>query len=622
LTIRITKKRKRLIEGLLTALIVSLICCLISYFQLFHTLNQQSTDLLYRGQDSNYSIDTAKKIVIVAIDDASLEELGRFSSWPRTTHTELVNTLDKNGARIIVFDILFSETSPDDEELAAAIKRAGNVILPYAGTTESRQTGEVEIIGPLKLFEESALGTGHAYMVPDDDGVVRRLPLLIPHGDQYEASLALTAVTKYLRRPQVLDSRPDEKHVTTAGREIPLQDYGMLINYTDNPSSAGFETVSYASVLSGAVSPDIFKDKIVIIGVTALGFGDTYWTPMGQALSGVEIHAQAMYTILSGRFIKPASSSITYVSILIFALICGLATLRFRVVWSALSAVLLCVIYFLAVFYFFGQGLLLNMFYPPLSVVAVFLGVNLYNVTLERIEKGEIARTFGRYVSPSVATKIMNTVDEGSLKLGGEECPLTVLFADARNFTGFCEKTGPQVLVSTLNRYLSVIIEAILQSDGMVNKFGGDSVMAVWNTPIDCPEHSLSAIRAAVKAQKEISALQLNTPHLPKMEFGIGVNSGTAIVGNMGSLDRLEYSLIGDTVNTAARLAGVAPGGKIWIGAETFEYVKHQFEVIPLGPLALKGKGEPILAYEVSFTEQSLSNKSQHTPITNMKAIV
>jgi adenylate cyclase len=622
LTIRLSRKRKRFFAGLLTATAVGLICCLISYFQLFHTLNQQSSDLLYQGQVSNYLTDTAQKIVIVAIDDSSLGELGRFSSWPRSFHTRLINTLSEDGARIIAFDILFSETSPDDEELAAAIKRAGNVILPYAGTTESKQTGEEEIIGPLRVFEESALATGHAYMIPDDDGVVRRLPLLIPHGDRYESSLALTTIANYLRRPRVFDSPPDEKHVTMAGREIPLQSYAMLINYTDKPSSVGFKTVPYADVLRGAVASDIFKDKIVIIGITALGFGDTYWTPMGQALSGVEIHAQAMNTILSGGFIKPASSSITYVSILLFALICGLATLRFRVVWSALSAVLLFVIYFLAAFYYFGQGLLLNTFYPPLSLVAIFLGVNLYNVTSERIEKREIAKTFGRYVSPTVATKILNTVNDGSLKLGGEESPVTVLFADARNFTGFCEKTSPQVLVSTLNRYLSVIIEAILQCDGMVNKFGGDSVMAVWNAPISCPEHALSATRAAVNAQQQISALQLKAPHLPKMEFGIGVNSGKAIVGNMGSLDRLEYSIIGDTVNTAARLSAVAPGGKVWIGSETFEHVKHQFEVIPLEPLALKGKGELINAYEVSFIKQTISDESQQALIETIKATV
>lgn len=621
LTNRITKKKKRFTLGLATALIVGLICCLLSYFQFFYTLDQQSNDLLYKGQ-SNFPSDNSQKIVIVAIDDASLAELGRFSSWPRTIYTELVNNLNRNEARIIAFDILFSETSPDDEGLAAAIKSAGNVILPYAGTTESNETGEIESIRPLKIFEESALGIGHAYMIPDDDGVVRKLPILIQQDERYEASLALTTISKYLRRTQVYDSQPNGKYIITAGREIPLQDYGMQINYTNNPTSKGFVTVSIVDVLSGKASQDIFKDKIVLVGITALGFGDTYWTPMGQALSGVEIHAHAMYTILSGRFLKPASSPVMYVSIMLLAFICGLVVLRFQVIWSALSTVFLCITYFISAFYFFDRGLLLDIFYPPLSLVLVFVGVTLYNVTLERLEKGEITRTFGRYVSPSVATKILNTVNEGSLELGGKECPVTVLFADARNYTGFCEKTGPQLLVSTLNRYLSVIIEAISKHNGIVNKFGGDSIMAVWNAPITCTEHALSAVRAAVKAQEEISILQANTPNLPKMEFGIGVNSGVAVVGNMGSLDRLEYSLIGDTVNTAARLSALAPGGRVWIGAKTFEYVINQFEVVPLGHLTLKGKGELVSAYEVSLSIQSISSQSQLWPAKTLKALV
>jgi adenylate cyclase len=622
LTIRLTKKKTRFFKGLLLAITIGLACCLVGYFQLFSTLNQQSNDLLYRGKATNDLTETANKIVIVGIDDSSLAELGRFSSWPRSLHTKLINKLSDNKARVIVFDILFSEASPDDEGLANAIKKAGNVILPYAGTTDPIQTEQKEIIRPLKLFEESALATGHAYMTPDEDGVVRQLPLLIPRGDRNEASLALTTVAKYLRRPQIFDSPSDDKRVIMAGREIPLQGYGMLINYTNNPSSRGFVTVSYADVLKGTIAPDIFEDKIVIIGVTALGFGDIYWTPMGQALSGVEIHAEAINTILSGHFIRPASNSIMFASIILLALICGAATLRFRVVWSALSAVFLLAIYFLSAFYLFGQGLLINVFYPPLSVIAVFLGVSLYNVTSERIEKREITRTFGRYVSPSVVTKILNTVDEDSLKLGGEEYPVTVLFADVRNFTGFCEKNSTRVVVSTLNRYLSGIIEAISQYDGMVNKFGGDSVMAIWNAPIDCPEHALSATRAAIKAQQEIIALQSNASHLPKMEFGIGVNSGKVIVGNMGSLDRLEYSVIGDTVNTTARLAAAAPGGKIWIGPKTFEYVKQQFETIPLEPLALKGKGELFYAYEVSLINKSISDESQTIPLKTIKASV
>ncbi|OGO31157.1 MAG: hypothetical protein A2Z29_03235 [Chloroflexi bacterium RBG_16_56_11] len=618
--IRLSKKRRRLFAGLLTATAIAFVLCLVSYFQLFHSLSQRSGDILFRGKAPDYLSETAGKIVVVAIDEASLEALGRFPDWPRSYHSEIINKLSGDGARIIVFDILFSEPSPYDDGLAAAMKKAGNVILPYAGTPEPGQPGGVKVLRPVSTLDASAIATGHANMTPDSDGVARSLPVIMPDNGQYQPSLALAAVAGYLRRPRIFDTPPDETHLSMAGREIPLHDSNMLINYAGDPSTS-FKMVSYADVLTGNAAPGSFEDKLVVIGVTALGFGDVYWTPMGQALSGVEIHAQAMNTLLSGHFIRSSPFFFTGISIMLLALIGGLAALRFRVAWSAFSAVMLAAVYFLAAFYFFGQGLMLNLFYPPLSLAAVFLGVNLYNVTSERREKQEITRTFGKFVSPSVAAKILNTVDDSSLKLGGDEYPVTVLFADVRNFTGICENTSPQVLVGALNHYLSAIIEAILRSDGMINKFGGDSVMAVWNAPVDSPEHASAAVGAAVEAQREISRLYA-APNLPRMEFGIGVNSGNAIVGNMGSLDRLEYSVVGDTVNTAARLAALAPGGKIWIGAGAFAQVKDRFQAIPLGLLALKGKGEPVPAYEICLREEAGPGDLRQASVDSLRALV
>jgi len=600
LKISITNNRKKLFKGLLVALIVGLVCSLAGFFQFFNTLSQKSGDLLYRGQSSYYLAETAKKIVVVGIDDACLKEFGIISSWPRSLHAALIDTLNENGARIIAFDILFSEASPDDAELAAAITRAGNVILPYAVTIDSVQTKQEETIRPLFVFEQGALAAGHGNMTPDDDGVIRELPVIID-GDQLKPSLSLVTVAKYLRRIEVFDSPPNKSDLTLAGRKIPLQNWGMLVNFTAGPSSGGFINVSYADVLSGAFAPDVFQDKIVIIGVTALGFGDVYWTPIGQPLAGVEIHAQAMNTILSGQFIKPVSSLVTCLIIVLFALLVGLVTLRWRVLWSALSTLLIGAGYCLAAFYFFDHGLLLNIFHPLLALALISIVMNLYNATLARREKEEITRTFGKYVSPPVVMKILNTMNEGSLELGGEECPVTVLFADVRGFTGFCEKLGPGVVVGTLNRYFSIIIESVLQHDGIINKFGGDNIMAVWNAPIKCPEHALCAVKAAITAQEKIGVLQAVTPNLPEMKFGIGINSGKAVVGNMGSLERLEYSLIGDTVNIASRLSALAPANKVWIGTETYESVKHRYTTISMGPLAMKGKEQLVNVYELSL---------------------
>jgi adenylate cyclase len=159
---------------------------------------------------------------------------------------------------------------------------------------------------------------------------------------------------------------------------------------------------------------------------------------------------------------------------------------------------------------------------------------------------------------------------------------------------------------------LSIIIKTVFAYDGMVNKFGGDSIMAVWNVPINCPEHALLATKAAVAAQLALKGLQEKASNLPKMEFGIGINTGTVVAGNMGSIDRLEYSVIGDAVNTAARLASMTPGRRVWIGEETFELVKDYIDATPLGPLSLKGKHEEFQAYEVSnIHEQQLEEAKE-----------
>jgi adenylate cyclase len=621
LTTTFTKNRKRLLKGLLIVLAVGMVCSLVSYFQLFSTLSQKSNDLLFRGQSSSYVTDTAKKIVIVGIDDASLKKFGRISSWPRALHAKLINALNENGARIIAFDILFSENSPDDAIMSEAIKQAGNVILPYAIIQESKQEDYEEAVKPLKTFEADALATGHGNMSPDEDGVIRTLPLF-GDGDPSKPSLSLVTVSKYLRRTEVYDSIPNKDGLVFAGREIPLQTWGMVINYVNESHSDNFLTISYADVLSGNCPTDTFRDKIVLVGVTALGFGDIYWTPLGQPISGVEIHAQAMNTILGGQFLKPVSALFNSVLILLLAVVIGLITLTARVLWSTVITLFVGICYCLAAFYLSDHGWLLDIFRPLITLAAVSLVINLYNVTLARLEKGEITRTFGRYVSPPVASKILNTMNEGSLKLGGEECPVTVLFADARGFTGFCETLGPDVVVRTLNRYFSVIIDSILKYGGIVSKFNGDNIMAVWNAPIKCPEHALNAVKAAITAQEQISALRTGISGIAELKFGIGVNTGKALVGNMGSMDRLEYSLIGDTVNISSRLSALAPGDKVWIGAETHEYVKDLFDTIPLGPHALKGKEQLVDVYELCINETPISNQLQSILEENNKVIV
>ena len=602
------KRERRLFTGLFVAAAIGVAFCLIAHFGLLHGIQLQTGDSLFKAANLNPQTGPEKDIVIVGIDDRSLEQLGNFSSWPRSYHAQLVDVLAEAGARVIVFDVLFSEPAPDDEELAASIGNAGNVILPFIYTIASHkstaigQTTTLEnAIRPLGTLEESALTVGHANVLPDEDGIVRRLPLVVKDNEKYEPSLALTTIAGYLRRSQAIESPVRDNSLPFAGRTISLDDSGnMLINYIgDSGDPLNFETISYVDALRSNSLPATFRDKIVVIGVTATGLGDTFWTPMGHMMNGVELHVIAMHTILSGNFLKLAPSTVTIAVILLLAILCGLAVLRFRVLWATLSTVFLFIIYYIAAFFFFDNGIMLNMLHPPVAVAGTFVGMNIYNVMYERSEKMEITRTFGRYVSPPVVDKILTTLREEDLKLGGTAHEITVLFVDARHFTSLSENIRSEVVVDVLNTYMTVIIESVLKYEGIITNFGGDSIMAVWNAPLESEEHAILATRAAINAQRAIIELQNEAATLMKMDFGISVNTGEAVVGNMGSKDRLEYSAIGDAVNIAARLAGAVPGGKIWIGASTYEKIKGHISAKQLESLVVKGRHEPVQVYEI-----------------------
>ena len=597
--------------GLAVAVCAGAACCIAFQCNLLYTTQLRSADFLFTTPYIDQSTDSEDRIVIVAIDDKSLEQLGRFSSWPRSHHADLIDVLADANARVIVFDILFSEPAPGDEQLAASIRAAGNVILPLAGTSiGEKSTGRADtieyetLLRPLETLEEGATALGHANVLPDVDGVVRKLPAVIRSGEDNELALALVATAEYCQRPQVIESSVKDKPLPFGSQLIPVDDINcMLINYASSPAElsipGSFQTVSYADVLGDRVNPAIFQDSLVIVGATASGLGDTYWTPALRMMNGVEIHANAMHTILTGSFLKPAPPITTIASILILALLCGLMVLRFRLLWATVSTLSLCVLYFLLVSACFDVGIVLNTAYPPLAIVGTFAGTNLFNLASERSRRNEITKTFGRYVSEPVVAKILAALEQGELKLGGKEQEVTVAFADARGFTSMTQNMQSEELVRVLNIYLSIVIQAVLKHQGVINKFGGDSVMAIWNAPTVCEGHPLLAIRAAMEAQRAITELQDREPLLPKMDFGIGINTGKAVAGNMGSKDRLEYSVIGGAVNLAARLTSATQGSKVWISANTFELVKDCITAKSLDEIEVKGRQETVKAYEV-----------------------
>ncbi len=226
-------------------------------------------------------------------------------------------------------------------------------------------------------------------------------------------------------------------------------------------------------------SSSLLEDKIVLIGATASGLGDYFWTPLGQQMNGVEIHASAIRTILRDEFLRPASAGLTMMIIVVVALLCGLAVMRFRVLWAGLSALLLVVLYVLFAFYSFDHGTILSVPYPPIALASAFLGCSLYKLSSEQSQKKAIARTFGRYVSAPVADNVLRALEDGKLDLQGNEQQVTVAFADIRGFTALSEKTAAPELLKALNMHLSVVIDSVLKHEGMINKFGET---ALWRS--------------------------------------------------------------------------------------------------------------------------------------------
>ena len=624
--------KKRYLTGMLIAFVTGMVCCIAFQFNLFYGMQLRSTDFLFRttsNQEVNWQ---DNEIVIVAIDDKSLDQLGHFLTWPRTYYADIIDRLTQNNARVIAFDILFSEETPYDEKLATSMKNADNVIMPVVKVSSTPSsiitTNQNDYLYPIADFSQNAVALGHTNFNPDTDGIVRKLPLLLADGDSYQPSLALATVAEYLRLNTVIESDINDNYFPFAGRSIPIDESNAItINYMNCSGSEGyipFQTLSFIDLLNNEVDCGVVNDRMVIVGATATGLGDTFWTPLGKMLNGVEIHAHAINSILTSNFIRTANSLSTILLIMILAMLCGFLVLRFRLLWASLITLSLVVIYFISVSIYFDKGIMLNNFYPPIAILGTFVTTNLFNVTTAQSQKKRITKTFGQYVSAPIVSKIVDALEKGELELGGTEQEVSVAFADIRGFTGIAEKMRPRDLVSVLNMYLSIIIQAVTDNQGVINKFGGDSILAIWNTPTECKEHSFMATKAGIEAQNRIKKLQLENPHLPKMGFGIGINTGVAVVGNMGSQDRFEYSVIGDTINIASRITSAATGGKVWISEATFRRIENHVKVKSLDELPIRGRKGTVKTYEVlelAPESDKLSNTEQSSQSHHMLMI-
>ena len=598
-SIKISRRRT---QRLIQSGIVFAIGCLFTLFSVsihpFTSINWWLSDQLFTPEPPS------PNIVIVGIDDATLKTYGKWSEWQRALHAQAIDNLSKAGAGVIGLDILFTDTSVDDPVVAQAIENAGNVVLPAVGVGPL-PSKEVEItyehfLLPTESLQQASINLGHANIIPDGDSVVRRLPLLAKDGSGQTLPAFTLAVLN------TLFSKPLPEEYLIQGNKLHLLDRDILvdasgslrINFTSGTES--YTQLSYGDVISGNFDSSVVKHKIALVGMTATGESDAWITPISTSrMPGVWIHANAMDTILRQRFLVDAGNSTSLMIMLFLVIVTGLGLPRLKLKWGGMLVAGLFVCYLLTVFLAFDNGYILNVLYPLMLLPVVYVTNMLCVVTAEQSDKQLIKGLFGRYVSPQVAAEILELADIGKLELGGEQRIVTVLFADVRGFTEICEQMVPAAVVNMLNNYLSIIIKRLIDNGGMINKFVGDNIMAVWNAPQLQQDHARIAVKAAWEAQQAIVERQRDDLSLRQLQFGIGINTGGALAGNVGSTGRAEYTVIGDAVNIASRICGATPGGEIWIGPETYDQARDYIEVEELEPQSYKGKTGTVAVYRV-----------------------
>ncbi len=537
------------------------------------------------------------RIAIIAIEDESLGDLGQWP-WDRRTHAMLLHMLAEGKPAVIGMDIIFQLAANDPDEdanLIEAVAETGNTILASYGLfdTYSKDGAVVAeaLTEPFLALEESAAGIGHLNTFPDPDGVIRRSLLSFTYEEETIDSFAWVIANHYLEKQGVVLDKAN----------LPLDAFNRFhIAYAGKPQQ--FEAIPYTAVLNGDVPADYFEDRIVLIGTYTPSIKDEYFTPLdgNQPMYGVEIHANIIQSILEGHYKAPLSWQMNLLLLLVIAGIAyGLCRIR-STLWSSVLILTLAAICLMTAKLLYTNGIIISIIYALILIVSFYAATVIFRYGAEYAERKRVTDIFGRYVAPQVVEQILKSGEEG-LKLGGSRKQLTVLFVDIRGFTPLSEQVEPEELVGLLNEYLNLTADCIFRFGGTLDKFIGDAAMAIFNAPLPQEDHTMQAVKAAWEMKQGAAELEnrLLERYGRKVSFGIGIHYGDAIVGNIGSKTRMDYTAIGDTVNTAARLESRAEPGQVLISEAVYEQVKERIAVKPLGEIVVKGKEQAVAVYEL-----------------------
>lgn len=606
---------KQNVRLLIESVIVFGLVFILTVSNIFSPLDYILKDALYQTPRG-----VTSQIKIVAIDERTLEALGPINTWSREVYAQLLSRLNAEEEAkplVIGFDIVFSGQAQQegDDAFAQAAAASGNVAavsqFVYSEKPERDADGKryypvKDVVLPYEALRD-AVQVGYSNVAQDSDGTVRRM---IPE-ETWQG-------TTYAAFPKVVYDLYCERTGTEHNEIITDKYQRTLINYSGRPGD--YEAISFIDVLDGKIDSRTFKDSIVLVGAYAPGMQDNFNVPNGRSsqMFGVEIHANILQAFMQNRF---SINGNPYLFGAVYGLLCALLHWLFRKkkIWlSAIVLVTATALELMAGVLLNNHGIAGSLIYVPLVLIVSYIYSLALGYIRERRKRKKVLTAFKKYVAPEIVDEIAKKGDF-KIKLGGENRDIAVLFVDIRGFTTMSEILEPEQVVEILNRYLNLTTNAIFKNKGTLDKFVGDATMAVFNSPFDLEDYEFRAVCAAMDIVAGGAALEeeLLKEFGRSVGFGVGVNCGPAVVGNVGCEFRMDFTAIGDTVNTAARLEANAKKGQVLISDTIYERVKDRIQVEPIGEIPLKGKSKGVFVYSVIGVDRERKPEGEEGELWN-----
>ena len=581
----------------LQALLLGVLAFVFTYHDIFYAL-----DSFYRDRFYQRSRGVNQSVKIIAIDEKTLNAYGPFGTWDRSVYADILDTLGDYPS-VVGFDIMFfgEMTKEGDAAFVKAASKNDNVVLvshiDFDTVVEEGANGEQTVnafhVTKVEMpITGDKVSTGYANMSPDSDGIVRRVLPQFTDSNSKEtySSFSYTIYRKYCEQKGIVPVEPELDNNGT-----------QWIYYAGKPFD--YEAISMVDVVEGKVDPRVFTDCIVLVGAYATGLQDQFSVPnSSNQMFGVEINANIMQSYLDKAY--PVPMSRMAISLITAALVVAVFLLFSHTklkIGLPVFIVLEASVIISGILLFTKANVVMPGVYFLIFYFLDFLIALILKYVIEYVSKRRISQAFRKYVAPQVVDDIMKT-GRYQIKLGGETRDIAVLFVDIRGFTPLSESLQPEQVVDILNEYLNLTTQSIFKNNGTLDKFIGDATMAVFNAPFDLEDYEMCALRTARDIVAGAKALEASCEarYGKKVSFGVGVNCGDAVVGNIGCDFRMDYTAIGDTVNTAARLESNAKPGQVLISQKIYERVKDKdVEAEPIGEIPLKGKSKGLFVYRL-----------------------